>query len=464
MTQDIQYADATPGTEIIESYRNADVGWVSFFCELIDNSFDQHAEWVTIRWGPQCKTIQVDDDGDGCDNIEAMFRLGKSHRTSSTRSGRYGVGLKVAAIWVADIIKIDTSRDGRRLLSTVDWNEIRRTGEWRIAYRPDDAVGRGTCITFGELRKKMNRPLQSLADELSFTFSPALRSGKIIDLHRKGENIPLKPWSQPPLETEHLAEFDIDGRPARVRFGTVASDQRNPKDGFVIVNSFRVVERTKAPAADMRLSTSRFSALVELLEPGNIRWPLSTLKDGIEEGVRDELIAKLAEVCGDAMNEASERSVEIGLGDLNGRVADMLASLTGPKNQKAKRRSTDNPGTGAKRPTGNGSPHARAERRQRGKTIREEWRGLQYNLGDCEDRFADVDVESAIVTLGREHPAVTRLLETQDPVLIAQAVVREYAYHVFQPGMGKTLDMFGGLESRDTRIGAWLREVEDAAK
>ncbi len=113
-----------PKPAMLDSKRNANMGWPIALSELIDNAFDAGATNVSIRFGPG-KRVSVTDNGCGCDSPESMLTLGDHYRRKSTRLGRYGVGAKDAALWLWGKWVIKTTVADTCLKFSIDWSSRR---------------------------------------------------------------------------------------------------------------------------------------------------------------------------------------------------------------------------------------------------------------------------------------------------------------------------------------------------
>ena len=91
--------DLSPKTEILTALSQQNLKWEIVLAELVDNSLDAGASRVDIRLGPG-KSLSIKDDGVGCKDIAVMVRPGDRQVHETTSLGRYGIGLKDAALFL----------------------------------------------------------------------------------------------------------------------------------------------------------------------------------------------------------------------------------------------------------------------------------------------------------------------------------------------------------------------------
>jgi hypothetical protein len=383
--------------------------------ELVDNAFDQGATKVTIRVDSNC--IAVVDDGNGCADIQKMIMLGGHKRTPTTRLGRYGAGLKHAATSLGDLASIQTVHDGVMRKADVDWNEIYSSGKWEQKVSADDTTtsGKGTSICISQLRPARRRK-DELIRPLSFNFSPAIQSRRVIELRWYGEDVQIEPWTLPAMESLITASnslSDDDGAEFgyRVRAGLVECNSRRP---FIFAYEHRIVAENSEPCNGRPPSTG-FMAYVELVG----RWPLLVHKDGLDDcpAVR-WLYASLEEDCSDLMDRAAVLGEQIKLQEIEA----ILAGVTGLKQGRALRGPRENHGKVEPR----GTPrkveeaarvHTDFERNvveRSGSKRPGESRGVTVSYGDFDDgRVGDVmDQRRCIsIVLNKRHEHIQTLMD-----------------------------------------------------
>lgn len=71
-----------PDPHILASFANANLPWWKALAELVDNSLDAGASRVVIDITN--RVLTVSDDGLGCEDITAVFKLGEHKRRRSS--------------------------------------------------------------------------------------------------------------------------------------------------------------------------------------------------------------------------------------------------------------------------------------------------------------------------------------------------------------------------------------------
>lgn len=362
--------DFTPDTNVLDSLRNSGIKWSEALAELIDNSFDAGATRVSVEYNKS--SLLIEDDGVGIADLTVIGTLGGRHGHTTTTVGQYGSGMKDAATFLADEMKVVSVHAGIRRGVTIDWLRLQKSHKWTIdddfiIEEPAPGAAQGTRLEFHRLRHKIGNAPRMWAD-LSFKFYPGLASGRQI-LQGQGTKapLPLKRFELPPLTNTIRRTVELSGgRSFRVEAGTVVEGHPNPYPGFVVIRGHRVLTQTSAPARDF--ATSRFFAEVDLKG----EWKAQKNKLDVSDSVKDELYAALFDCCQALLMKSQQHDDQVVMRDVESRINFALADH-GP-NAKAVRKTAENP-TGAKVPTGTGPGHKRAARTQAGMTFREHTKG-----------------------------------------------------------------------------------------
>ena len=409
--------DITPTTDIIAGMRATPLGWRKAIAELIDNSFDAQA--ATVRIDIQRNLFAIADDGVGCNDIRAMFRMGDHKEQAGKGLGRYGVGLKDASVWLGGTTEIKTTRDKKYLRGILDWNAMEKSGKWelnscsanditeddaRLAHAP---YPRGTSIIIKHTKPTpTDAVLQKLVADLGFTFCPAITSGRGIVVTYKKKQIPIPAFKIPVLEKIIDREGEIYGKRFRVRAGVVPQGHPNERPGFSIAYRHRVITTTADGCG--QYGCDRFFGWVDLSDD----WQLSRNKDEIAE-YGDALANTLESLCKEQLSNASLQARSIELSGLEGEIEGMInAALGALSGRKAKRTPTKEQ-VGTVEPRETGRTHKQAAKTQSGE------RKLTTKVGDhVRVVIIDEDIDDGMVgrivanastihvTLSRRHPAV----------------------------------------------------------
>ena len=355
MSDDFEF-DMTPETSSLVAQMSSTLGWKRSLAELIDNSFDAKATSVHITYGN--RSLIVEDDGIGCSEVDVFFRQGK-HR-SRNGLGRFGVGLKDAALWlhgpsgqgITDLRSI--AKDGG-VKCSVSWKKFIDSHVWKMAAQRLPAGPTGTRIAFTGIGRQLK---DSHIDELGYLFYPAIESGRQI-LFRRGSKrpVPVAAFQFPPLDNvvEHTSE--VAGKEFRVRAGIVQDGHDNPYPGFTIAYKHRVI--TTTPDGCGSYGTARFVGVVQLGE----QWKLSRNKDELVEDA--SLLAEtLHLICKDVLVAAADKSRIVALAGIEQTIAANLHEAL-LAHKKAKRNSNKGK-SGSVEPKDSGRTHRRADKIQPG--------------------------------------------------------------------------------------------------
>lgn len=279
-----------PGTGIIDVIRAERHPFFSFACEVIDNSFD--AQSTKIRLIMTADKLQVSDNGIGItrDREQALVKLAQHEGLPGTSLGRYGIGLKYKAIAHGDSFKVvSTSLDGR-LVRSVDWERIRRSGKWIYPFPTfSESTGpTGTEITISQLRRRpTERDISKTLKEVQRLYYPALEAGKTITLNG-GE---IAPIAQPELryiETD-IREFP-GGRIAVISGGLLADPKSSKLHQVDLVFDYRVIKAESLFGCDGYGGTRSMFARIDLSGP----WHLTKYKDDLADDPYEEELERWA--------------------------------------------------------------------------------------------------------------------------------------------------------------------------
>lgn len=407
MSDDFEF-DMTPETSSLVAQMSSTLGWKKSLAELIDNSFDAKATSVRITYGN--RSLIVEDDGIGCSEVDAFFRQGK-HR-SRNGLGRFGVGLKDAALWlhgpsgqgVTDLRSI--AKDGG-VKCSVSWRKFIDSHVWKMAAQRLPAGPTGTRIAFTGIGRQLK---DSHVDELGYLFYPAIESGRQIVVKRgTARPKPVAAFQFPPLDNviEHASE--IEGREFRVRAGVVQEGHANPRPGFTIAYKHRVITTTNDGCGSY--GTARFVGVVQLGE----QWKLSRNKEELVEDA--PLLAEtLHLICKDVLIAAADKSRIVSLAGIENTIANNLSDAL-MAHKKAQRDSTREK-KGTVEPRDTGREHRRAAKIQPGDKRMMSKIGsrisVQFVPGLDKIGMANFNEDGTLISLNLNHPYVEWAKDSED--------------------------------------------------
>lgn len=236
--------DATPDLHFVLSKQRERLTWHDCLAELIDNSFDAGASRAVLEW--RDNRFSIEDDGRGIADISAVVKLGSHRKQSTTRLGKYGVGIKDAWAWISDRMSIRTTRDGMTTTLDVAMSEFEQIdGRW-VCNDPEERPALpgeiGTKITFGPMWQNRKTAQQDTFDRLSITFMPALAAGKQIVRVIKGKRQPLIPHRMPAMQESIEETFEVAGLAVSLLAGIAQEGERIQCPGFLVSFGHRVVK------------------------------------------------------------------------------------------------------------------------------------------------------------------------------------------------------------------------------
>jgi len=424
---------------ILWSLNGQQMQWKIALGEACDNSFDSGANWVRIVFTGQ-KQVEIVDDGNGCDNIEAMLTIGKHYRQANTRLGRFGVGLKELACWLWGELVISTVHGGKLRRAAVDWERLAKASDWNVPDPTESDVTeshqRGTKLVFR--RSMRNRPndLAGLADELGYLFAPAIWKGKQIAIECGRSKLTIAAWTLPEFDGEVVRDlFLVNGKRVELTAGVVASDHTNARKGFTFIHEHRVL--LNSALGSKGRSVSRVCGTV-VLGP---EWKLGKNKDAIQDSddQKADLENEIYSRCEDVFRRADRQATMLRNTAFEGAVTEALrgllsAAVNGPDNRKAKRSSPENQ-VGAVEPKGTGRRHRRARSEQPGETFKGKANlaGIRFEWESRADgSIGWADLQGNVIYLNENHRRLMHHKERENVDAIADLCCVILSDHVIR--------------------------------
>jgi hypothetical protein len=329
----------TPKTHIIQSLIHAELpnGPRSALSEFIDNSFGLaagNAQEVQISVGKD--EIVIADNGNGVEDINALFTLGDSQsRLSDSDIGNFGYGSKVGALYLGYKVGVHTVHNGVYHKFFVDWEKVEMTELWPNGYRafghhPDKAPefirNGGTIITIsGRHKHRGNWDLFSLGEKLGHTYTPALTVGRKIKLFKvSGNKIQSTELnaSQTSKKLSNVIDFhgEVKGKSFRVRAGT-KHNQTKAMNAIHIAYGHRFIKSVRS--LPVNSLPSDFYAEVFLSK----EWKrsLTAAKNDISVD-KQELLFEVEAGVEELLNKLNNRADEVRIELLNSELANCLQS------------------------------------------------------------------------------------------------------------------------------------------
>jgi hypothetical protein len=408
--------DITPHVELLYALRNQNFKQSTLLAELIDNSLDADASRVELYIGPK-KQIRIVDDGVGCKDIGAMLTLGSRYAHKTTKLGRYGIGLKDAALYLWGITTIETVHKGELRYVAVNWPELESSGKWSV---PDAVVSSangklGTTITFSQITRNLPT-VEGMADELGHVFAPALMAGRQIVIVNRGIRKPCVAYQLPPLTDVVEAVFSVEGRGVRLRAGIMLDSHASKRWGFTYQHGHRSIIMNSALGSN-GLSVKRIAGVVELDD----KWALSKNKDDITE-LRDELEAAVYEHCSAMLRKADTKARTLESTALADEVSRRLSEAlkqAGAARKREARDKGDSTGTVLPKETGRKRRRASKVHDIEGAVERVSRGGIKLEWDDNITGLGVVDLPGSQITLNSSLEFLARLRRDENADAIA---------------------------------------------
>tara|TARA_R110000796_G_scaffold240750_1_gene361938 strand:- start:83 stop:1471 length:1389 start_codon:yes stop_codon:yes gene_type:complete len=423
-------SDGTPTAtqrwaELAASHFGSNIDGLS---EFIDNSLDAGATNIDIEWKPK-KLIYICDNGAGCDNPDKL--MGESSKTDDgSTTGRYGVGMKQAAIGLAG--GQDGGLDSQFVIKTggafspwvmsINWS---RQDNFQFPWEnvTSDLLGTNIRITGSSIRGLGN--LGKLLQGLSRRYWDALHSGVAITINGRDVPAPFMPAfdpSKPSIEKQDLVWDDGSGRSAEVEAG-VLYDQRDPMMGVnVFVGSRSIIEGSSLGCGEY--TCKGMFAIVRLKG----RWRLHVNKINLSEEHKNDLRFALEPLLEPILKTIVNQSRKVEDAEWRDRMLAALnpGEVTGKENRKGYAPKTAKPGRTPRQP---GLPR---RKRRNVKVITQgdgDARGRRSNLlwsvdifpGDDPDCFLKIDRDGRTIQFYECCVAAREVWNRRDEETIAVA-------------------------------------------
>lgn len=312
--------DITPNVNLLRSLRAERFVHGALIGEAVDNSFDAGASEVTISVSSDLISFRDNGAGISADRLKSLFSLGDHGAMTTTKLGRYGVGIKNQAINAGDILEVSTVCAQGKYLARVNWRKVLSGGSWMMdepVHLPV-AVGSptGTTIKITALQKSDAFNQEKISAQLAQTFHPALKASKKIVLN----GLSIKCIGDPDLSD--IIERTLllsDGRSAHVRAGIL----RSPSSLMRVHVDFE----HRTIMAGSSLGCGEYSGLNKMYARVSLRgpWTPSKYKDDLPKRIeREELDDALEDALRPILEKCSTATISVKLSNLLGLINDSI--------------------------------------------------------------------------------------------------------------------------------------------
>lgn len=341
------------GTAIIRIFQAERLSWKAMMAEWLDNSFGAGATKVKFRKSGQ--TLEIIDNGLGCDDLKRMESLARSIKTAGNKASMYGIGgvksqINASQAGLVVVHSVTREKTSRIAINWGECLEADRLEASQFSETPTLPGAKiGTTITIHTCKRI--KEVSRLIRDLGYFYSAELRNGKSIILEIDDDSTRVKPYATPPLSRRIDFDFDHEGHRISGFCGQVEKAHPNPYPGWSFHWGYRFIGQYHEPA-DGR-PTNRIYAVVNLPES----WRnINVTKDAFSQDP-DTLMEALADRCRPIVEAADAESQEIELTSAS-RLAEVLLGQALKNSKRVKgARPGDAGKSGTEDPTGEGSPH-----------------------------------------------------------------------------------------------------------
>jgi hypothetical protein len=257
-------------------------------CELVDNAFDAGATNIWIQIDLDKREFVIEDNGQGFSDIRLALDHGASISSLGMRYGRYGIGLKVTAIALANLLDIISRNPTHYVAATGNYNEMAKKNEWEyetaeveLSAKEKRMLGETrSVVTLKELDPEKLTPeaVAELPDHLSKIYGRKFGTTKI-----NFNGTELKPIE---IELESGAvtkDVTVNGRAYKVRAG-IAKNKAEANGKVSVYYDGRLL-REYQPLFRRGLTEYGFHCDVEVIDgkTAESKWELTGHKDGLTE-------------------------------------------------------------------------------------------------------------------------------------------------------------------------------------
>jgi hypothetical protein len=413
-----------PGTALIDSIRAEKSPYYLWAGEVIDNGFDANGR--TVRLTMNDRELSASDDGEGITKTreQAIVKIAQHGEMGETKLGRFGVGFKYKSIQHGRRCKVvSVSKDGK-LTRVVDWEEMRRSGQWLYpaalwtAVPPNTPTG--TTVTILDLITKppAKKDFDRTIAEIQRRYYPAMSAGRTIILN--GESITC--LASPTLTDVVQANLIFgDERSAVVRGGLLVEPHSSALRQVDVCVAYRVIKGESAFGCNGYGGIRSMFARVDLIGP----WKLTKFKDDLgEDPYLDELETEVENVLRPVLEKCNSASMSLRTKNLEQLLNEMLPSdmrMVRPEqkqqlNRKGEKRGDDR----EKEAEGTASRSGPTRKRKPPHGIKIEFAAdLNGSAGYGRALF---DSKSTRIQLAEDNPTISALMAQRDQRLAASSL------------------------------------------
>jgi DNA topoisomerase VI subunit B len=197
-----EIVNITPDTSLLPKLGKSGYSLPQAIAELVDNSIDAidtNQKVGEINVTIEKSFIKVYDNGSGMTKEELInsLRLAKSNKQNQL--GRFGLGLKTAALSLGSYFDITTKSDKENHLYTVNFDEENwgKQNDWTISVDSTENNGKFsfTEIIIKSLKSKIPvNTIDKIKLDIGQRYAPYIQNGEINVYVNKQKCLPLQPF------------------------------------------------------------------------------------------------------------------------------------------------------------------------------------------------------------------------------------------------------------------------------
>ena len=268
--------------------------------ELIDNSIDWNSTYVVVTISDEIKIV---DDGDGCASHDRMFTLALGYYGEGVKTGRFGQGLKAAAMRLGNTLRVVTmtAEDGG-FSAVMDWQEHIDSGRSKgFDVGPLSTGPTGTTVRIGDARRWSPREIENLRKELGWTYLPALAKGRTIIVNGDDVHAALPPT----MVESRTVTVKFSGGRTMTAVGGILDEEAARPAGIELFYETRHICHLPSPS-------SRFFVQAVIIDGRHKQWQLSMHKNSLASpDERGEILGAIGQEFSDLIKRASEQPITI---------------------------------------------------------------------------------------------------------------------------------------------------------
>jgi hypothetical protein len=252
--------------------------------ELIANSIEQGAKEISLWLNNE--EFGISDNGNGCDDMRALSKLGKHYHTSDLQKiGRYGIGLKDAAVWMGWLLIADSlhGETGQKLSMTADWDEMIQYDKWLYTYRKGSKrITSGMTLRVYGLRNRRFHAWYKMAGWIAENFSAAIQDG--ITIRVDGVAVVAKPDPALDEKIEFSGSWKVDGVTLTVKgFCGILKNRKEYESGWEVQFGPMVITKGYQKEGFGKYSPQGFYGRINLIDTEGGKWTLTRNKTVAQE-------------------------------------------------------------------------------------------------------------------------------------------------------------------------------------